>query len=255
MTRRLLATMVATLAMLTVPMVLAATPAITPAHAEDGPSIVERREILGHSVQGRPIVARYRGPAEPTATVVVLGSMHGLETAGERVIARLRRADPPPGIGLWLVPSMNPDGRGRQRENARGVDLNRNFPDEWVSHGRAGAPKWAGAHAASEPETQAMLGFLARVRPQALISFHQPFGVVDLSHVRARPAARQLAKDLGMPARIVTCSGPCHGTLTGWADEALGAIAITVELPPRVSAGLVTRSARGVLRLAEGLGR
>ena len=100
-----------------------------------------------------------------------------------------------------------------------------------------------------------MTEFLTKVRPAAVISFHQPFGVVDLSHERARQAAKALARDLRLPARVVNCSGPCHGTLTGWVDKELTAIAITVELPPRVSKALVRRSVKGVLRLAGALGR
>lgn len=209
---------------------------------------------LGTSREGRPITAEYRGPAEPTAVVVVLGSMHGLELAGERVVDRLRGVEPPDGVGWWLVRTMNPDGRGRQRENGRGVDLNRNFDDDWIRQGPRGGPKWSGPRAASEPETRAMAGLLDRVRPDAVLSFHQPFGVVDLTHRRARPAARALARDLGFPARVVRCSGPCHGTLTGYAD-ARGAIAITVELPSRPSAALLDRSADAVVRFAERLGR
>jgi murein peptide amidase A len=212
-------------------------------------------EVIGYSVQGKPIVAKYRGPADPAHVIVVLGSMHGLEIAGERVIKVLESRAVPPGVGMWLIPTMNPDGRGRQRENARGVDLNRNFPGDWRAQGRQGIPKWSGRGPASEPETRAVTRFMTRVSPDALISFHQPFGVVDLSHRRARPAAIQLAKDMRLPARVVNCSGPCRGTLTGWVDRELEGIAITVELPSRVSKGLITRSARGVLRLAEGLGR
>lgn len=212
-------------------------------------------QVIGRSVEGRPITAEYRGPREPDHVLLVLGSMHGLETAGERVIDRLAAAPLPDGVGLWLVPTMNPDGRGRQRENARGVDLNRNFPGDWVAHGKPGRPKWSGSGPASEPETRAVLGLLERVRPEAVVSFHQPFGVVDLTHARARPLARALAADLGLGARVVNCSGPCRGTLTGWVDRDLEAVAITVELPSRVSDRLVGRSARGVLRLASALGR
>lgn len=211
--------------------------------------------VIGTSVQGEKITATYLGEPDAEHVIVVVGSMHGLEIQGERVIKTLKKATPPPGVGMWLIPTMNPDGRGRQRENARGVDLNRNFPGDWREQGRRGAPKWSGRGPASEPETKAMTDFLTRVQPDALISFHQPFGVIDLSHERARPAARQLARDLRLPARVVNCSGPCHGTLTGWVDDAFGAIAITVELPPQVSPSLVARSARGVLRLAKGLGR
>ena len=212
-------------------------------------------ELIGNSREGRPIVATYRGPSQPRAVLVVLGSMHGLETAGESVVRRLRRAGGlPEGVGLWLVPTMNPDGRGRQRENAAGVDLNRNFPGDWRAQGPRGGPKWSGPRPGSEPETRAMVAFIERIRPDALVSFHQPFGVVDLTHPRARPQARLLARDLGLPARVVRCSGPCRGTLTGYADG-LGAIAITVELPSRPDTALERRAARAVMALAGRLGR
>lgn len=211
---------------------------------------------LGRSRGGLPITAEYLGPRDPAVTVVVLGSMHGLELAGEAVVRRLRAraaADLPADAGLWLVPTMNPDGRGRHRENARGVDLNRNFPGDWIAQGPRGGPKWSGPSAGSEPETQAMVAFLERVRPDAVISFHQPFGVVDLTHRRARNEARLLARDMGLPARVVSCSGPCRGTLTEFADR-LGAVAITVELPPEPTRALERRSAAAVLALADRLG-
>ena len=88
-------------------------------------------------MQGRAIrVTRVGDPAAPTA-VLVVGSIHGTETAGHAVIARLRRAVPPAGVRLLLVRTANPDGVARgTRQNARGVDLNRNFPFRWRGGGR-----------------------------------------------------------------------------------------------------------------------
>ena len=92
--------------------------------------------LFGHSVQDRPLRATRVG--EGATKVLVVGSIHGTETAGEAVIARLRHARPPAGVELWLVDSVNPDGvRRGTRQNARGVDLNRNFARRWRAGRRA----------------------------------------------------------------------------------------------------------------------
>lgn len=212
------------------------------------------RRMLGTSVQGREIVARHYGALDAPVQLVVLGQMHGSEPGGRKVTADLARLPVPAGVGLWLVTSMNPDGDRRgSRQNARGVDLNRNFPAAWRPGDRG--TYWPGRAAASEPETRAMMRFLEDVRPTAVLSYHQAFDVVDITHPRSRPAGRQLARYMGEQARPVGCDGPCHGTLTEWVDQALGTIAITVELDGSVSAAEARRAARAVLRLGEWLGR
>lgn len=210
---------------------------------------------VGVSVEGRPIVARHHGAADAPVQLVVIGQMHGSEPGGRRVVADLAEADLPAGVGMWLVTSMNPDGhRAGTRVNARGVDLNRNFPEDWRRGGRGGI-FWSGARAASEPETRGMLRFLADVRPDAVLSFHQAYDVVDITHPRSRPAGRLLARWMGERAEVVGCTGPCHGTLTQWVDRELGAVALTVEMDDRVSAAEARRAAGAVVRLGEWLGR
>ena len=95
-------------------------------------------ERYGTSADGRALsVERVGDPAAPAA-VLVIGSIHGNETAGHAVIARLRAATPPAGVRLLLVRTANPDGvAAGTRQNARGVDLNRNFPHNWRAGGRA----------------------------------------------------------------------------------------------------------------------
>ncbi len=100
-----------------------------------------------------------------------------------------------------------------------------------------------------------MVRFLTAIRPSAVLSFHQAFDVVDISHPRSRAAGRQLARYLGERAAIVRCSGACHGTMTQWIDRTLQAIAITVELDGHVSGAEARRAATAVLRLGRWLGR
>ena len=89
-----------------------------------------RRSLSGHSVQGRPIRALELGfgsGSRGSRRVLVVGCIHGDECAGTAVVRRLEQL-PPPIFDLWVVPTVNPDGRAAgTRENARGVDLNRNF--------------------------------------------------------------------------------------------------------------------------------
>src|SRR5437762_13644447 len=95
-------------------------------------TLTVRRVLLGHSVQGRPITARVLGDPNAPVTAVVVGNVHGDEPGGFAVVHRLRRWRPPAGTALWLVHSFNPDGTAaRTRQNAHGVDLNRNFPFHW----------------------------------------------------------------------------------------------------------------------------
>ena len=87
----------------------------------------------------------------------MVGSIHGNETAGHAILRRLRERTPPAGVQLWLVETVNPDGvRNGTRQNARGVDLNRNFPFRWTGGGGAFDTYFAGPRRASEPETRAV---------------------------------------------------------------------------------------------------
>src|SRR5919202_4677352 len=155
--------------------------------------------LIGHSVDHRPIVATRVGDPAAQVRVLVVGDIHGNERAGERIVARLRHAHPS-GVQLWLVRSANPDGAAAgTRQNARGVDLNRNFPYRWRRGPRG--TYYPGPRAGSEPETQALMRLVRRVRPQLAIYYHQHLGIT----VRARGAdpavEREYARRTGLPLR------------------------------------------------------
>ena len=208
-----------------------------------------RRHVIGYSYLGRAIVAYRLGRADARSRYLVLGSMHGDEPVGHRLaVHRLVREQAPPGVQLWVVPTMNPDGlAAHTRTNARGVDLNRNFPSsDWTLQG-AGTRYWSGPAPASERETRVMVRFLSDLVPHTIVSIHQPLACVDFSG-GDRSATRWLADRLHLPAKTLGASG---GNLTAWFNDAFPRqTALTLELAAHVGADRVSEVADVLVRHA-----
>ncbi|MDX6581041.1 MAG: murein peptide amidase [Solirubrobacterales bacterium] len=207
--------------------------------------------VFGHSAQDRPLVAREQGDAGAGRTVLVVGSIHGNETEGHRVVRRLRRHyDHLDGVDLWTVMTVNPDGvAAHTRGNAHSVDLNRNFSTNWKpippSSGYYSGPK-----PFSEPETKAVRGLLRRIRPDVTVWYHQPFGHTLIPcNRRGRRVALRYARLSGLPAD--DCFPTPPGAATGWQDAKLHEKAFVVEFPAgRLSRGEVRRHAAAVAEIA-----
>lgn len=142
-----------------------------------------RVEIAGRSHEGAPILRVELGPRDARCASLVLAGLHALEWIGVEVaLAMLEQiADEPRDRLVVAFPVLNPDGiqrveqdlrRGRtmrfRRSNARGVDLNRNWPTHWRPTGllprlfpALGA---AGECPGSEPEIRAVLDTLSAFR-------------------------------------------------------------------------------------------
>jgi murein endopeptidase len=216
-------------------------------HVRIGPD-PQRRVRIGRSVRDRPIMAVRAGDVGSESKALVVGCIHGNECAGTAVTRILARSSPP--VDLWVVSNLNPDGfaLGR-RQNARGVDLNRNFPSEWRAGGRRWDAEYAGPRPLSEPETRAAARLIRRLRPSVTIWFHQPQALVR-AWGQSRPAARQYARLAGMRFRAIRWP---RGTAPNWQNHRFpGTSSFVVELP----AGPLTpadanRHARAVLALVE----
>ncbi len=186
-----------------------------------------RRVVIGHSVRGRPIVAHVLGPDSAKRKLLLVGCIHGNECAGIRILSAVARAGPPAGVQLWLVPEMNPDGTAADtRQNAHGVDLNRNFPYQWE---RVSDPTYyAGPRPASEPETRAAMALIRRIRPSVTIWYHQHMDLVDMAG-GDRGVARRYAQLSGLRA---ACLAFLPGTAPAWSNHLLpGTTSFVVELP------------------------
>jgi len=233
------------------------TSTLGPAGAATGPAgslVAEERVVLGWSAQGRPIVAwhRWRPDAGGARPLLVVGSMHGDERAGHRVVRALRERPLLPGSDLWVVRTLNPDGAAaRSRTNARGVDLNRNFPLRWQKSAR-GSATWSGPAPASEPETVAMMAFVRSTQPWTTVVLHQPLYGVDSYRAKSPRLVRELAAATGLPVRSFDCGGMCHGTFTDWLNARTTGRAVTVELGRDPTLTRIDRVARGLLRVGTG---
>jgi protein MpaA len=188
------------------------------------PAIVH---VVGRSVEGRRIVALERGDPAAPRKVLVVGAIHGNETAGIAVVRRLERLPVPAGVDLWLVATVNPDGvAAGTRGNAHGVDLNRNFPRGWRP---LDGIYESGPRAASEPETRAVERLVRRLKPQLTIWFHQHLALVELVRGSDARLVRRLAHLVRLPARTL----PRYpGTVAAWENATVpGSSALVVELP------------------------
>lgn len=211
------------------------------------------KHVLGYSVDHRPIVAWEIAPRNAQRSVLVIGSIAGDEPAGIAVAKLLVSQPAVPGVRLWVIPDMNPDGAARgTRGNADGVDLNRNFPFRWGHLGALGTRYYSGPRPSSEPESRAIEAFIRRTRPGLAIWLHQPYGLVDDSE-GPRWAEQQLARATGFPLRRLP---DYPGSAIGWDDHLVPGSAFDVELPggdlSRTTADLVVD---GIRSLATRLGR
>lgn len=150
------------------------------------------------SVSGQPIFhydSRSNFPAIGKK-VLVLSVVHGDELEGGSVARRWNeRLLEIESRNTWrIIPILNPDGMDiKKRVNARGVDLNRNFPSNdwqelaikyWKEKKNQDPRRYPGHLAASEPETKCAMAHMDDFRPDFIVSIHTPYGVLDFDGPR-----------------------------------------------------------------------
>jgi protein MpaA len=185
---------------------------------------------LGRSTRGRPIRAIVLGDPNAARPVLVVGCIHGNETAGIAVADRLAAGPPPSGSAIWIIRDLNPDGvAAGTRQNAHHVDLNRNFPFGWRPLGHPGDQQYAGPQALSEPESRLARTLILHLRPRITIWFHQPLDITDRSGGDARIEARFAA----LSRLPLTRLRRYPGSVATWENhQRWGGTAFVVELPP-----------------------
>lgn len=143
---------------------------------------------VGTSVHGRAIAAYHFGTG-PSA-VVFVGGLHGNEKSSVHTLnswIEQLEASPhriPAHRTIVVIPNANPDGYAAStRNNARNVDLNRNFPaNDWKPDVTFGDgthnPTGGGTAPLSEPESSALASYTLGLNPRLVLTYHSIAGYV-----------------------------------------------------------------------------
>jgi len=168
------------------------------------------------SVDGFPILIREFPPREnrePLGRILIVGGTHGDELTTVSVTMR------------WIE---------KLRTNGNGVDLNRNMPSDdwtrnalkyWRDKGAKDPRKYPGENASSEPETRWLIQEITDFQPDAIISVHAPYGIVDFDSLALNTAPKSLGK------LHLNLLGTYPGSLGNYAGINLNIPVITLELP------------------------
>jgi predicted deacylase len=193
-----------------------------------------RVEGYGRSVRGAEL--RVHLPARPRHLLVA--GMHGEEPETVQLARGVLERVDADAATCAIVLCANPDGiADGTRQNARGVDLNRNFPaTTWragttpsypagidpaqrVSANRTNISS-TGATPLSEPESTALAALIERLGPTLVLDLHAPLELVLTTPLVPEAVARELADAAGMEV---------PGALRDWLGDN-GVPCVTYEL-------------------------
>ena len=204
----------------------------------------------GFSVNERVLTKRDFLPkdlSEPVSRILIMGGIHGDEYSSISIMFKwmnLLASNQDSDFHWRFLPLANPDGLldgEATRQNANGVDLNRNFPsgdwertalESWRATTGSNPRRFPGHSPASEPETQWILKQIEEFKPVVIVSVHAPHALLDFDgpveapHKIGHLHLHQL--------------GVYPGSLGNYGGLDLGIPVITLELP---SAGIMPSKA------------
>ncbi len=244
---------------------------------EEEQVVVPRKQVIGTSVEGRPIELYTYDTG--TTTLLFVGGIHGGYEWNSVLLAYefidhleagLMRV--PENIRVQVIPVLNPDGlysvvrsggrfavadippndahtTGQGRMNANNVDLNRNFDCKWQpTSSWRGQSVSGGTEPFSEPEARILRDLVLRDPPAAVVFWHSRANAVYASECEDGV----LPKTLEIMHAYARASGympiasfdayPISGDAEGWLAR-IGIPAVTVELDTRTDSEWVRNRA------------
>ncbi len=191
------------------------------------------REFGERSPEGRTL--HYWVLGEGDETILILGGTHGNEQTSAQLSFEFVNwlEDHPPLLEnrqVVIAPLVNPDGYEiARRENARGVDLNRNFPaSNWKPRHQVGSHHRPGPYPRSEPETRFVMFLIDRYPPDRIVSIHGAASCVNWDGP-AQGLASAMSRDCGLPPKA-SIGYPTPGSFGSWMGKENQVPTITLEL-------------------------
>lgn len=181
------------------------------------------------TVQNNEIECIDLKPEKWEKTVLTIGVFHGDEPEGEYLIRRFLSCHPEPKNRLLFIPCLNPDGKNvNKRTNGRGVDLNRNFPtSNWVNSKKD--EYYGGDFSGSEFETKFITEIIDKYHPDAILTLHAPYKVVNYDGP-ANALAKIISGITGYPVQE-NIGYPTPGSFGTYCGIERNIPTITLELP------------------------
>ena len=225
--------------------------------------------ILEKGEQTVVMAAAFHGQEWITSLVLLqlCGDICAAMAAGQRLVGLdIRRAAA--GRRLVLVPQVNPDGveialhgaasagrfapvvarlggnrPGLWQANARGVDINHNFPAGWKALRKMEKEKgitgpsprqWGGPCPVSEPETDAMICLCRKLCPRHVVALHTQGEEIYWKYGTRTPPQAHLMAQVMADASGYKAASPSglasHGGFKDWFIEETGRPGFTLEM-------------------------
>lgn len=207
---------------------LSATQTPVPSAPLPPPPTSDGWEVIGKSVQDRPI--RLRALGHGPRKVLFIGGIHGDEREGAYTTAQLPSAfTAAPGLAdavtLTIIEDANPDGTAANtRDNANGVDINRTFPAKNFDASNGGEPL-------SQPESRVVFDTINRINPELVIVAHSWVGREFVNFDGpARPIAERFSAATGLPVEESSSFSSTPGSLGSYFGKDRGMAVMTIEL-------------------------
>lgn len=196
--------------------------------------------VYGQSEQGRDLICYRIGRSDAPQSMLMVFGIHGFEDAfphdgevleriAESLIAHYTvRPEELGSLCLYIVPCANPDGliegitnQGFGRCNANGIDVNRDFPFNWI---QSDLPRnQTGEAPFATSEARAIRNLVEMIQPTYGIDVHgwkeASYGNGNMAEVFAKPFCFEIK-------RLST-----EGMLCAWLNS-ITEEAILLELPP-----------------------
>jgi murein peptide amidase A len=194
--------------------------------------------LTATSRQGRPISLLFPEGVSPeagTIDMLIMAAFHGDEPESAWVLEAFLNRVSARELGakrVGIIPVANPDGLFlKTRQTSTGVDMNRNFPtQDWASLGQ-GTPYFSGSAPASEPETQFIVHVLSVYPPQAIMSLHTPYRVINYDGP-AEALAQKMSEINGYEV-VADIGYPTPGSFGTYTGKERDIPTLTLELPEK----------------------